>query len=160
MSYDPRQFSAMFSIDVSADPRSSANQPKLDATEVLCACLRQLVEGQKRELQLLEEISGHLTASQRQRQHELSQWKEANPELAQYCRQATETLGKIQTQFLDSITREVADNGESMGDSEFMLSEFVDRFGPRLAHLNGVLQVLSQLSANPAVPAPSPPATE
>ncbi len=25
--------------------------------------------------------------------------------------------------------------------------EFVDRFGPRLAHLNGVLQVLSQLSA-------------
>ena len=27
-----------------------------------------------------------------------------------------------------------------------MLNEFVDRFGPRLAHLNGVLQVLSQLS--------------
>jgi len=31
-------------------------------------------------------------------------------------------------------------------DGEFMLNEFVDRFGPRLAHLNGVLQVLSQLS--------------
>ena len=31
-------------------------------------------------------------------------------------------------------------------------AEFVDRFGPRLAHLNGLLQVLSQLSstANPA----------
>jgi hypothetical protein len=28
-----------------------------------------------------------------------------------------------------------------------MLNEFVDRFGPRLAHLNGVLQVLAQLSA-------------
>ena len=27
-----------------------------------------------------------------------------------------------------------------------MLNEFVDRFGPRLAHLNGLLQVLSQLS--------------
>ena len=34
-----------------------------------------------------------------------------------------------------------------MMDGEFMLNEFVDRFGPRLAHLNGVLQVLSQLSA-------------
>jgi hypothetical protein len=28
-----------------------------------------------------------------------------------------------------------------------MLNEFVDRFGPRIAHLNGLLQVLSQLSA-------------
>ena len=31
------------------------------------------------------------------------------------------------------------------------LNEFVDRFGPRLAHLNGVLQVLSQLSSASAV---------
>ena len=30
---------------------------------------------------------------------------------------------------------------------EFMLNEFVDRFGPRMAHLNGLLQVLSQLSS-------------
>ena len=36
---------------------------------------------------------------------------------------------------------------EALLDGEFMLNEFVDRFGPRLAHLNGVLQVLSQLSA-------------
>jgi hypothetical protein len=34
-------------------------------------------------------------------------------------------------------------------DGEFMLNEFVDRYGPRLAHLNGVLQVLSQLSSVP-----------
>jgi hypothetical protein len=37
-----------------------------------------------------------------------------------------------------------------MMDGEYMLNEFVDRFGPRLAHLNGVLQVLSQLSSMPA----------
>jgi len=29
-----------------------------------------------------------------------------------------------------------------------MLNEFVDRFGPRLAHLNGLLQILSQLSSS------------
>jgi hypothetical protein len=34
-------------------------------------------------------------------------------------------------------------------DGEFVLSEFVDRFGPRLAHLNGMLQVLAQLSSIP-----------
>jgi hypothetical protein len=30
-----------------------------------------------------------------------------------------------------------------------MLNEFVDRYGPRLAHLNGVLQVLAQLGSTP-----------
>jgi len=34
-------------------------------------------------------------------------------------------------------------------EGDFMLNEFVDRFGPRLAHLNGVLQVLTQLGSNP-----------
>ena len=36
---------------------------------------------------------------------------------------------------------------EAIRSGDFMLNEFVDRFGPRLAHLNGVLQVLSQLSS-------------
>jgi hypothetical protein len=39
-----------------------------------------------------------------------------------------------------------------MMDSDFVLSEFVDRFGPRLAHLNGVLQVLAQLSSTSPAP--------
>ena len=43
---------------------------------------------------------------------------------------------------------DVNDGFEDMMDSEFVLNEFVDRYGPRLAHLNGVLQLLSQLSAN------------
>ena len=43
----------------------------------------------------------------------------------------------------------INDNADVLMDGEFMLNEFVDRFGPRLAHLNGVLQVLAQLSATP-----------
>ena len=65
------------------------------------------------------------------------------------CRAAAESLGKIQTEFLDSLTIEINDNVDSLMDGEFMLNEFVDRFGPRMAHLNGLLQVLSQLSAMP-----------
>jgi hypothetical protein len=152
MSYDPRQLQATFSIDVSADPRQQP-QPQLDANELIVALLRTMVENQQREIKLLEEISGHLTAAQRQRQQELHAWREANPDLARNCRAATETLGKIQTQFLQSITEEVSFNEEALADSDFMLNEFVDRFGPRLAHLNGVLQVLSQLSSPTAAPA-------
>ena len=97
----------------------------------------------------MEELVNQLGASQKQRAVELGQWKQANPHLARSCRMAAEALSKIQTEFLDSLTQEVRDNYETLLDGEFMLNEFVDRFGPRLAHLNGLLQVLSQLSATP-----------
>ena len=65
MSLDPRQFSAMFSIDVSADPRTEAsNQSKIDANELIVTLLRQMVETQKQEIKLLEEISNHLSQGQ------------------------------------------------------------------------------------------------
>ncbi len=62
---------------------------------------------------------------------------------------ATEALGKVQTEFLETLTQEISVNYESLLEGEFMLNEFVDRFGPRMAHLNSILQVLSQLSAVP-----------
>ena len=62
---------------------------------------------------------------------------------------AAEALGKVQTEFLDSLTREINDNYDTLVEGDFMLNEFVDRFGPRMAHLNGLLQVLSLLSATP-----------
>jgi hypothetical protein len=109
--------------------------------------LRELVAAQDRQNELMEELVNQLSASQKQRANELGQWKQANPHLARNCRAAAEALGKVQTEFLDSMTREIADNFDSLLDGEFMLNEFVDRFGPRIAHLNGLLQILSQLSA-------------
>ena len=94
-------------------------------------------------------LVSQLSAAQKQRANELGQWKQANPHLARNCRMAAEALGKVQTEFLESLTAEVTANYENLLDGEFMLNEFVDRFGPRMAHLNGLLQVLSQLSATP-----------
>ena len=115
----------------------------------LALVLRQLLIGQDRQNELLEELVNQLGTAQKQRATELGQWKQANPQLARRCRAAAESLGKIQTEFLDSLTQEISDNVETLLDGEFMLNEFVDRFGPRMAHLNGLLQVLSQLSATP-----------
>ena len=111
--------------------------------------LYQLVAGQDRQNELLEELVNLLGAAQKQRATELGQWKQANPHLSQNCRQAAESLSKVQTEFLDGLTDDINENFESLMDGEFMLNEFVDRFGPRMAHLNGLLQVLSQLSSTP-----------
>ena len=111
--------------------------------------MQQLVLGQERQNELLQDLTDQMGASQRQRANELGQWREANPLLARRCRAAAEALSRVQTEFLENLTIEVNDNYENMLDGEFVLNEFVDRYGPRLAHLNGVLQLLSQLSSVP-----------
>jgi hypothetical protein len=132
-------------VDISAGPMPGApggNGAEPENTRLL----REILTAQDRQNELLEELVTQLSAAQKQRNQELGQWKAANPSLAQNCRVAAETLSRVQTEFLNTLTDEVNSNAEVLLDGEFMLNEFVDRFGPRLAHLNGVLQVLAQLS--------------
>ncbi len=111
--------------------------------------LKDIRDSLDKQTELMEELVGHLCHNQRQRNQELAQWKSANPALVRSCRRAAETLSRVQTEFLKTMTREVNTNAEALTDGDFMLNEFVDRFGPRMAHLNGVLQVLATLSSNP-----------
>ncbi len=112
--------------------------------------LQDILSAVDRQNELMEELIGVLGAKQRKKATELSQWRKAHPQLAGQCRQAAEVLGRVQKEFLSNMTEEIHENGESLLDGEFMLGEFVDRYGPRLAHMHSMLQVLSQL-AGPAV---------
>ena len=118
------------------------------------ALLRDVLSAQDRTNELLEELVGIMAASHKQRLQELHQWKNANPRLAESCRDAAESLSRVQVDYLERITEEINDTAEDMVEGDFMLNEFVDRFGPRLAHLNGVIQVLAQLGS-PNTPAPA-----
>jgi hypothetical protein len=155
MAKQPREFPAMFSIDVSSDASAPQADGTIDANELICVLLRQLVEGQQREIKLLEEIAHSVSHHHKQRQAEIANWKEHNPDLARSCRIAAEALAKVQNQYIHNLTEEIADSRDSF-DSDFLLSEFVDRFGPRLSHLNGLLQVMAQLSAPNQPPASAP----
>jgi len=130
---------------------SAGNQPpesdtgKDDSTELL----RDILLAQDRSNALLEELVRSMSASQKQRSTELNQWKRANPQLAQSCREAAESLSRVQVEYLENLTEEIHSSVDCLMEGEFMLNEFVDRFGPRLAHLNGMIQVLAQLSSSP-----------
>lgn len=155
MSYDQEPISPMFRIDVSADakePTTNENETKESREGMAVDLLRQLVIGQQQQNKILEHLCQQNAAMQQQRSNELQQWKSANPELARSCRQAAETLSRVQTQFLDNMTEEIAFQEENLLEGEFTMNEFVDRFGPRLAHLNGVLQVLAQLGTADSAP--------
>jgi len=139
------------SIDVTASTGGDAKAPaESQDGSLLVALLRRMLAQQDKTNDLLQELIQQGRLQQQARQTELDRWKQANPELAKSCRDAVDVLSDVQNEFLQSLTNEVDENEYSLRDSDYMLQEFVDRYGPRLAHLNGVLQVLSQLAEKDA----------
>lgn len=143
---NPPTHSLFTQVEVSSSMPTVQRVDPWASSEEQTRLLRQMAGLMEKQNTVLEELLAQTTASQKQRANELNQWKQANPDLARSCRMAADALGKVQANFLDQLTREVVENAEGLADGEFLLTEFVDRFGPRLAHLNGVLQVLSQLA--------------
>lgn len=135
-------------LDISANSVTTGSAPVVgtDSSETN-RLLRDMIALQLKSCELLAELVNQVSLQQRQRIAELKAWKEANPELAKSCRQAAESLSKVHTEFLAGIARDAAENAEDFTDSEYALGEFIDRYGPRLAHFNGVLQLFAQLGA-------------
>jgi hypothetical protein len=133
-------------LDVSSSTRT---QPLLSPREEQTELLREILASQDRTNELLEDLTNTLAANQKQRANELNQWRNAHPALASACREAAEALTRVQIDYLDRMTEEINFTSADMVDGDFMLNEFIDRYGPRLAHLNGVIQVLAQLSSVP-----------
>jgi hypothetical protein len=150
MTHDSQPTSQLFTqVDITAGAHLGRARDNQALADEQTALLRSILAAQDRQNELLEELVNQLGAAQRQRVVELGQWKQANPDLARNCRAAAEALSRVQIEFLTTMTQEINENAEVLVDGEFMLNEFVDRFGPRLAHLNGVLQVMAQLSSTP-----------
>ena len=134
-------------VDVSAATAHHSHSPHSASEQT--DLLREVLAAQDRTNEILEELVGIMATAHKQRLQELHQWKNANPRLADSCRDAAEALSRVQVEYLERMTEEINDTADDMAYGEFMMNEFVDRFGPRLAHLNGVIQVLAQLSSSP-----------
>ncbi|MEX0611643.1 MAG: hypothetical protein WD738_18175 [Pirellulales bacterium] len=133
-------------LDVTSATHShSFESPREEHSELL----REVLASQDRTNDLLEELVSTVAATQKQRANELNQWRNAHPALASACREAAEALTRVQIEYLERMTEEINDTSDDMVEGDFMLNEFIDRYGPRLAHLNGVIQVLAQLSSVP-----------
>jgi hypothetical protein len=146
MANDPQSVPPLFTqYDVSANASASNSDQGRESVGNVLDVLQDLLAAQDRQNQLLEELVSQMGTVQRQRALELGQWKEANPDLSRGCRRAAEWLSQAQTEYLRTLTAEVNESADELAESNFMLNELVDRYGPRFAHLNGMLQVLSQL---------------
>jgi len=108
--------------------------------------LRQILAAQQLQVKLLEKLVAKADAAETHRAR-LEQWRKDNPELSEQCHAALKELDGVQQEFLRNLIDEMDENTD-VWDSEFMRLELLDKYGPRLAHLNNLRAVLFQLGPN------------
>ena len=108
---------------------------------------RQILENQRQQLELAREAA-QLGRDQRSRQiADLERWQSSHEDVIDDCKDALGQLESVHAALMGDLSRYVEENHENLVDGDFALSDFVDRFGPRLAHLNTMLAVLRPLAA-------------
>ena len=109
---------------------------------------RQILDNQKQQLELTKETV-QVAREQRSRQFaELERWQQSHGTVVSDCKEALGQLENVHSALMGDLASYVADHHENLVEGDFALSDFVDRFGPRLAHLNTMLAVLRPLTLN------------
>jgi hypothetical protein len=108
---------------------------------------RQSLEIQRQQLELAREAA-QVSREQRSRQiAELERWQAGHESVLDHCKETLGNLEQVHAALMGELANYVAENQENLLEGEFTLTDFVDRFGPRLAHLNTMLAVLRPLAA-------------
>lgn len=120
---------------------------------------RQSFEIQRQQFEMIRETT-QVNRDQRARQvSELEKWQASHEPILDLCKQSLGKLEQVHAALMNDLSIYVREHYENLCDGDFALSEFVDRFGPRLAHLNTMLAVLRPLAAAQQNQ-PSPQATD
>ena len=138
-------------------PTSTPGNPNGDVLALLHALValqsqtvdvqRQILQNQQQQLELAKEAA-QVAREQRARQvAELERWQSGHERVIDQCRESLGQLEQVHSALMGELVNHVADHHENLVDGEFALTDFVDRFGPRLAHLNTMLAVLRPLAA-------------
>jgi len=72
-------------------------------------------------------------------QNALQKWQKENPELAADCLRADGILEAAQSGLVKRMTEDITPD---IGDSDFMLDEFLETWGRRMTHFNMLRHVL------------------
>lgn len=108
---------------------------------------RQSLELQRQQVELVRE-STQVAREQRSRQAaDLERWQQGHSAVLDQCKTALGQLEQVHASLMREMADYVEDNHENLVEGDFALSDFVDRFGPKLAHLNTMLAVLRPLAA-------------
>jgi hypothetical protein len=134
------------SVDVSPTVGTLGPDAGLQGVEAMTALLRDMWQMQRQQLEIAREMLALAKENRQRQQAELEAWQRENQGVVERCRDALGSLVRVHAGMIGDMADYVNDNAGTMLESDFALSEFVDRFGPRLHHLSAVLSVLKQVS--------------
>lgn len=80
----------------------------------------------------------------------LTEWQKNNAPLVKKCQEAAQALGPVQQAMLARLAEKVIADADEMTDSEFVLHEFIDTYGPRFVQFQAIIQSLVMISTPPA----------
>jgi hypothetical protein len=119
-------------------------EPTSPAREI-ADLLRQLVGLQHEQIGLLKaQVAGQDNGSKWR--SFLARWEEEFPQIGSACKQALPTLERAYLGLVRELTERVNAAEAAELDDEFVLGEFLDRFGIRLGQLGNILSQLAPLA--------------
>jgi hypothetical protein len=114
--------------------------------------IHQLLEVQKEQLAVLRGQAAAQDAAARNRAF-LARWQGEFPDIGAACKDALPVIERAYLGLLRDLTDRVREQGEHGLDDEFVLGEFLDRFGMRLGQLGTILSQVAPLAdASGSVP--------
>jgi hypothetical protein len=133
-----------FQFDMSS-LRYPTPQPEPAADASPAELLRLMLDVQKEQLAYLRNLAAAQDSCTRWRAF-LARWREDFPELGSACREAMPMLERTYGRLINDLTEFLSQNGSDGLDNEFALSEFLDRYGIRLAQLGTILNLVAPLA--------------
>ena len=148
---NPNDPSLYSQIDVTSGMSAPAQKGEDTARTEMVLLLREILRQQQQQTAILSKLLQNQMAPQQRQQNELAQWRTKHPELAEGSRGILDALTKAQSEQFTRMLDEVCENSEGISYNEYDLNDFLDRFGPRMMHINGLLQMFSLL-VSPEIP--------
>ncbi len=132
-------------VDVSPSVLSVGLEGAIGMNDTVARLLHDILQTQRQVLEVSREML-QFARENRQRQHmELEAWQRDNQHVVERCREVLGVLSRVHSGMLSDVAEYIRENEETLMENEFSISEFVDRFGPRMHNLSALLGVLKQV---------------
>jgi hypothetical protein len=119
----------------------STNEPPSETNDLL----RELLEVQREQLALQRTAAAVHDSGSRWRAF-LARWQQDFPELPEACRHALPILERSYGALIAELADHLRQNGAGALENEFILGEFLDRYGMRLSQLGTILSLVAFLA--------------
>ncbi len=129
----------------------SASQQAVETADLL----RQLLDVQREQLAFQRNLAMNNDAVARSRRF-LEKWQDEFPEIAGVTKTVLPAVERMYLRMIEELTDKLSDEADEL-ENEYVLGEFLDKYGARLNQLSTIINNLSPIADAAVVPQPTTP---